>query len=252
MKKSFIYLPALAMFAWVGFTATSPGLTVPFVETFNTGDSGWFNGSSAAPDWYSSGGVDNSGYISFENSITTGAGSSYPGAPAGLVTQILMRGNSANSASGGAFVGNWLTGGVISLSLTIRHNYDDALNLYTRLAGTGGAGASLSYNAAFTIAPNTWTTILIPITDSNPPFLSYGSSDFNGVFSNLQNLQFGLYLPEYTTFTDLKFDIDNVSIVPEPTTAMFLVVAALGMMFVALRRRQAVVSEKSVPRISQG
>lgn len=241
------------MFAWGGFTATSPGLTVPFTETFSANASGWLAGVTNNPVvWHATGGIDNSSYISYTSTFTSGAGGSYPGVPGTLAPTILMRGNSANDASGDAFVGDWITGGVISLTLSVRHNYDTALDAYAYLHnGSPGQAASLS-NALFTIAPDTWTTITINITDSNPPFLSYGAGNFNGVFSNIQNLGLGLYLPGSTEFTDFTFDIDNVSIVPEPTTAMFLVVAALGMLFVALRRRPAVVLEKAVSRISRG
>lgn len=241
MRKSFVHLPILAVFAWVGVTATAPGVTVPFTETFDLGDSNWLNGDSSAPTWHASGGIDDSGYISWTAPEFTSAGGF------GDPLKLMFRGNNAADASGDAFVGDWLSGGVIALSLSVRHNYTTDLNFYARLAGTGGGGASLANDEElFSIAPNTWTTITILITNSNPPFTSYGSSTFNGVFSNIQNLQFGLYLPDETTFTDLRMDIDNVSIVPEPTTSVLLIMAALGVAGVALRRRQAMVrSSKS-------
>lgn len=234
MKKSFRYLSVLGAFAWAAFTATAPGLTVPFTETFDTGASNWLNGDSTAPTWSSTGGVDNSGYISWTAPEFTSAGGF------GDPLKLMFRGNNTADASGDAFVGDWISGGVIYLTLSVRHNYDTDLNFYARLAGSGGAGASVSNDdLLFAIAPNTWTTITIPITDSDPPFTSYGSSTFNGTFTNIQNLQFGLYLPDATTFTDLRMDIDNVSIVPEPATSALLVAGALGAGLVAWRRRKS-------------
>lgn len=233
MKKPLPYRAVLGALAWAVFTATSPGLTVPFTETFNTNDSNWLNGDSSAPVWNATGGIGDSSYISWTAPEFTSAGGF------GDPLKIMFRGNNANNASGDAFVGNWITGGVISLTLSVRHNYTSGLNFYARIAGSGGAGASLSNDGGlFAIAPDTWTTITISITDSDPPFASYGSSTFNGVFTNVQNLQFGLYLPDATTFSNLRLDIDNVSVVPEPATSALLAAGVLGAGLAAWRRRQ--------------
>jgi hypothetical protein len=148
----------------------------------------------------------------------------------------MFRANSNTNASGGAFVGNWLAGGVSSLSVTVRHNYGSTLHLYSRLASTGGAGASLSFDAAFAMAPNTWTTINIPIVESAPPFLGYGSGTFSSTFSNIQNLQFGLYLPANTAFTNLRMDLASASIVPEPGTVSLVFLSAVALFALRLRR----------------
>lgn len=221
-----IFSLAIVSMAGSAFAVTN------FTETFNTNASGWLNGASAAPTYNSSGGVDDSGYISY-SPADFNSGSGGFGDP----LAVLFRANASADASGDAFVGNWIADDVVSLSLTFQHNYADPLNLYVRIAGTGGAGASLSNNIVFTIAPNTWTTITIPITDSNPPFASYGSSTFSGVFSNVQNLQIGLYLPANTDISGLTVGIDNVTIaVPEPTSAVML---GVGLGLVALRRQRA-------------
>lgn len=204
-----------------------------FTETFDTNASNWLNGASAAPTYFSSGGVDDSGYISYAPATFTSGASGPFGAPP---LQILFRGNDSANASGDAFVGNWLADGIVLLSITVRHNYTSSLNLYARFDAGSGAAASLAYDSEFAIAPNTWTTITIPITESNPPFLSYGAGTFNGVFSSIQNLQFGLYLPASTEFTNLRMDIDNVSIVPEPTSAVLVVLGGIGALMFRRRR----------------
>ncbi len=205
-------------------------LIVPFTEDFSSGAANWLDGSSAAPTWSATGGVDGGGYISYTApSFNSGSGSF--GAPP---LQIMFRANS--SASGGAFVGDWLSGGVTSLSVAVRHNYDSALNLYARLDAGRGVAASLASDSIFTIAPNTWTTLNIPITDANPPFLSYGAGTFTSVFSGLQGMQFGLYLPTNTEFTNLRMEVTNASVVPEPTTSVLLVLAAGSGVALLVRR----------------
>jgi hypothetical protein len=204
-----------------------------FTETFNTNASNWLNVNSTAPTYNATGGIDDSGYISFTQSFTSGASGSF-GAPP---LQLFFRGNNSANASNDAFVGNWITSEVVSLTLSIRHGYTSALDLYARLDAGAGAGASLA--TGYTIAPNTWTTITIPIQEGNPPFLSYGAGTFAGVFANIQNLQFGLYVPASTTFSNLKVDIDNVSVavVPEPHEYALAFSALLGALILFRRRR---------------
>lgn len=233
------YAPALmklrnAILALGAVLATSAGSALAvtsFTETFNSNASNWLNGDSNAPIYVPSGGIDDSGYISFiAPDFNSGSGGF------GDPLKLMFRANAANDASGGAFVGNWLAGDIQTFSIAVRHNYSTPLNLYTRFAGTAGAGASLAN--VYSIEPNTWTTITISITDSNPPFTSYGSSNFDGVFSNVQNLQIGLYLPADTDFSGLTMDIDNVAIVvPEPHTYALGIVGLIACFVFTWRRR---------------
>jgi hypothetical protein len=227
-SKSLVFSLFAAGFALAGGSALAVS---SFTETFDTSAGNWLNGASTAPTFNATGGVDNSGFISF-SPADFNSGSGGFGDP----LAIFFRGNASADASGDAFVGDWLGAGVVTLSLSIQHNYGTPLNFYARLAGTGGAGASLANSAAYTVAPNTWTPITITITDSNPPFASYGSSTFNGVFTNVQNLQFGFYLPPNTDISGLTVGVDNVTTtVPEPTAA---VLVGLGLGLAALRRRR--------------
>jgi hypothetical protein len=50
--------------ALIAATSSAKALIVPFTEDFSTGSSNWLNGSSAAPSWSATGGVDDGGYIS--------------------------------------------------------------------------------------------------------------------------------------------------------------------------------------------
>lgn len=225
---------ALAVIAGATIATTAQAVTT-FTETFDTNASGWLNNASGAPVHSTTGGVGDSGYISYTSTFTSGASGPF-GAPP---LQTLMRGNNAANASGDAFVGDWLAPAatVDFLTVAVRHNYTATLNFYARLDAGGGNAASLASHADFAIAPNTWTTISIPIVNNNPPFLSYGGGDFTSVFSNIQNVQLGLYVPASTTFTDFKFDIDNVGIttIPETSSVALLGVGALGL----LRRKRS-------------
>ena len=220
-------LPALALAC---LTASASAVT-SFTETFNTNASNWLNGASAAPTYSSTGGVSNSGFVSYTSTFSSAATGSFGASP----LQILFRGNSGSSASGGAFTGNWITSGVESITVSVRHNYTTSLNLYARLDAGSGRAASLADTSLYAVAPNTWTTISIPIVDTNPPFLSYGAGTFSTVFSNIQNVQLGFYLPASTTFTNFEMAVDNIAVtVPEPAS---FALAALGLGALTLRRR---------------
>ncbi|MBN9428656.1 MAG: PEP-CTERM sorting domain-containing protein [Burkholderiales bacterium] len=229
-------LPRLAFASALALATVPASAVTSFTETFESGASGWLTGTSAAPTYNASGGIDDSGYISFTSTFASGASGPF-GAPP---LQILFRGNDAANASGDAFVGNWLTDGNQTFSVAVRHNYAETLNLYARFDAGAGRAASLAYDAQYAIDPDTWTTISFPLIDGNPPFLSYGAGNFNSVFSNIQNLQLGLYLPASTTFADLRFDIDNVAVspVPEPALYSMFVVGGLVTMVAARRRRR--------------
>jgi hypothetical protein len=215
-------------------TVQARALVNPFTEEFTTNASGWLSFSNTAPNWLTNGGVGDSGYISYSLTFTSPVSGPFGGPP----QQIMFRGNAANDASGDAFVGNWLSGGVTFLTLAVRHNYTETLNFYARFDAGSGRAASSAFDVSFAIpSTNTWTTVTIPIVNSNPPFVSYGAGTFNSVFTNIQNLQFGVYAPTNTVFTDFRLDIDDVSVVPEPSTWALLACAAAALAGGRLRRR---------------
>lgn len=226
----FRYVLPLILPAIIG----TAGAVTTFTETFDAGASGWLNNAApnATPTHVTTGGVGNSGYISHTAASVTATSGSF-GSP---FTQLMFRANNAADASGDAFVGNWITGGVATMTVSLRHNHAASLDFYIRIAGSAGAGASLT--TGYTVLPDTWTEVTFDITDGNPPFSSYGAAPgFSSAFSNIQNLQLGLYLPE-GTYTGLTMDIDNVGItvIPEPSSIL-LGVAAMALAF--NRRRRA-------------
>lgn len=201
-------------------------VTVPFTETFRSNASGWVISlvptGTGSPTWSSTGGVDDGGFISLSRTMST---SQFNGSGFGF---IAFRGNAAADASGDAFVGNWLTAGVSEVSAYVRHNAPAAVNMYLRLDAGGGAAAS---SVVFSVPSNAWTKLAVPIVESPSSFQSYGAGTFNGVFTNIQNVQIALAPTQSTEVLDgttsYTFGIDNVSAVPEPS-AVALTATAVG------------------------
>jgi hypothetical protein len=205
---------------------------LPFTERFDLGSSNWLNGSSAVPNYSSTGGVANTGYVFTSATIdTSGFG------------PIVFRGNNANSASGGAFVGNWLAAGVNQFSAYVWHNAPVDLNFYVRF--DKGAGSAASSNM-ITVAANTWTLLNIPIVDSlglsGQVFQSYGavgSGGFNTIFSDIKNVQIALAATQdaRTSGQTYTVGLDSASVIPEPSVGVMTVVGLFGL---GLLRRRAV------------
>ena len=221
-RVSFILLIAL-----IAATMSAKALIVPFTEDFSTGASNWLNGSSAAPTWSATGGVDNGGYVSASSTvINTGFGA------------IVFRGNASADASSDAFVGNWITGGVSTFSAHVYHDAPVALNFYARLdAGAGRAGSSVD----FTVPSATWFQLSVPITDASSSFQSYGAGTFATVFNNIQNVQIAMSTNQAPAVLGQTYNIglDKVSVVPEPRTWSLLGLTAGMVAFFRLRRHKS-------------
>jgi hypothetical protein len=197
-------------------------LVVPFTEDFSSGASNWLNGASAAPTWSATGGMDGGSYISAPGAISAG----------GFGT-IVFRGNASADASGDAFVGDWISGGVSAFSAYVSHDAPVALNFYARLdAGAGRAGSSID----FSVAPGAWFQLNVPIVNSSTSFQSYGAGTFATVFNGIQNVQIALSSTQDPSTAGQTYNVslDRVATVPEPKTISMLALAALSLGF--LRR----------------
>jgi hypothetical protein len=211
MKKPSRLLSVAFGFAAAVLVGQSQALVVPFIEDFESNNANWATTSgSVFANWVESGGVDGGGYISASATVPTQP-------PGGGFGFIAFRGNDANNASGDAFVGNWLEGGVTLFTTYVRHNATGDLSIYARLdAGSGRAGSSVP----LTVAPNIWTQLSIPIVDSPGSFQSYGAGNFNTVFNGIQNVQIALSAAQDAGLSGqvLTMDVDRISVVPEPGT----------------------------------
>lgn len=191
--------------------------TLPFTESFEVNSSGWVYGTSTSPTWVANGGALGSAYISGSASVS-GAG----------FGTIVFRANDANNASGDAFVGNWLSAEVTSFSAYVRHNADVALNFYARFdAGSGRAGSSVN----FSVNPNSWTFLELPISNKTTSFQSYGAAGmgataFNTIFGGIQNVQIALAVDTVNAGKTVTVDLDGVSIVPEPNVGTLTAIAS--------------------------
>jgi hypothetical protein len=212
-----------ALFALLASVFPASALIVPFTEDFTSGASNWLNGASTAPTWSAAGGVDGGGYISAPGAITAG----------GFGT-IVFRGNGSADASGDAFVGDWISGGVSTFTAYVSHDAPVALNFYARLdAGSGRAGSSVD----FSVAPGAWFQLEVPIVNSPTSFQSYGAGTFATVFNGIQNVQIALSATQdpSTAGQTYTVSLDRVATVPEPGT-LGLVASGLGALFLVGRR----------------
>ena len=214
-----------ALFAGV---ASASALVVPFTEDFAASNDNWSTGNPAvSASWSSSGGEAGGSYIASTGTVlNTGFGA------------IVFRGNASTDASGDAFVGNWITGGVSAFSAYIYHDAPVALNFYARLdAGAGRAGSSVD----FSVPTATWFQLSVPITDAASSFQSYGAGTFATVFNGIQNVQIAISTNQQASVIGQTYNIglDKVSIVPEPGTVSLLGLAAGLAACFSLRRRNS-------------
>lgn len=216
-----------------GLVQTACAVSVlPFTENFEVSSSSWLNGINQVPVFSPGGGVGGSGSIFTSGTID----------PSGF-GPIVFRGNSTNAASGGAFVGNWLTAGITEFSAYVWHDAPVALNFYARF--DKGFGSAASSNN-FLVAPSTWTQINIPILDSlgtsGQIFQSYGAAGpagFNSIFSDIKNIQIALGAAQDASTHGQTYTVglDSVSIVPEPGTGSL---GLLGLIVLGAYRRMRV------------
>lgn len=220
------FAAASAAFLVVGGASAA---TVPFTETFSADAANWRDaGGGSLATWIAAGGPDNSPYIT--------QGTNVNNANNGVV--VAVRASGAFGSSGGAFSGDWITEGVSAFSFAVRHNAPSPLNVAARFASAANfpGAVAISFVPAL---PNTWTTVSFLIDPSNPEFVSFGGSNFAGVFSSISNIQLSYSVPAGLegSGTAIQFDADNVSIVPAPGAAALLI-GGLGML--SRRRRRAV------------
>ncbi|MCB9867919.1 MAG: PEP-CTERM sorting domain-containing protein [Phycisphaerales bacterium] len=200
---------------------------VPFEESFDANASGWAKDSVGATllDWTATGGSDGGGFVSSVFNFQNSAENSTP---------AILRG--VPSASGGAFVGDWITDGVDNLSAYVKHDAGFPLTFFMRVAPFGGPGA---VGVVFAPVPSdTWTKINWGIFDGNSQTI-YEGTTFATAFSNVARVQIGVLTPAALAMqdVDVTFSADQVAVTPEPVS---LGILGLGTLLVGVRRRRMV------------
>jgi hypothetical protein len=191
-----------------------------FTETFESGANGWLMGSFQAPNFNPAGALDGSAYISSTADLNSAG-------PFGL---SVFRGEDNFDASGDAFVGNYLAGGINQISFDFRHNADIALDVALRVAGSNnfpGFGVELPEF----IAGGEWITLTFDLDFFNPLLTIEGPptpESFNQVMEAVGNIQVSVARPDglVTPFV-VDFDLDNVAITPAPSALALLTLGGL-------------------------
>jgi hypothetical protein len=182
-------------------------LTVPSEEGFASDTSNWKNTASTDPTYVATGGSDGGGYIQHSFAFVSSPST----------TPVLFRGHDLFDASGDAFVGDWIAGGVTKLRAQVRHNLPQPAAFFTRFATSVSFPGAVAVDFA-PVPPNTWTKIEFHTVSGSPQFVSFESSDFATIFSAIGNVQIGVNRPDALAddATLYTFELDQVSIVPEP------------------------------------
>lgn len=209
-------------------TASAGSIVEPFIETFDNDAAGWtnFNGASTL-DWFPSGGPSDSAYASGTYNLENASG---------MFPPVVLRAEDGPDASGDAFVGDWIAAGIVGFTLDIRHDLDQPLTIFGRFA-TPQNNPGASAFSSITVEPNTWTTVVFDVTEDSNDIISFGSGDYQSVFSNIGNVQLGFEVPQGLAGQDIpvRLDIDNAGvIIPTPGTVGLLGLAGMGL----VRRRR--------------
>lgn len=195
--------------------------TVPFTEDFGQNSANWYSGAGLAPvDWSNVGGV-NGGFATTTFNFAQSASNATP---------VLFRAHDEFNSSGGAFVGDWVTGAIDGFSFFVRHDAPTSLNFFTRFAGPANFPGAASV-FMIPVAPNTWTQLSLTLPDAGMTF--EGPFTYAQVFSSIGHVQIGVSAQGVAGLDQsIHFGLDKVSIVPEPATLIMLGAGGL----VVLRR----------------
>lgn len=215
MKGTRLRISALAFL----FSASLPALAV--TSTFDTDAEGWSaQGDIEGPlTWSATGG--NPGGNVFIDDLTTG-GVTY------FVAPSLFLGNFA-----GAF------GSQLTFDLMQRYpggpNQFDAEDVIL-----SGGGFTVVYDTANNPVNNGWTSYSVPLSAAGWRLntlsgIAPTEEQFIAVLSNLSSLRIRA---EYQTGADVGY-LDNVALVPEPTTVLMLLSGIGCVAFAARRKRRA-------------
>jgi hypothetical protein len=212
--------------AVAGLTASAVH-AAPFTENFDGGNANWTTTDGSPAGWSATGGADGGGFI--RTSFDLNTADAQFGA-------ILFRGNAANNASGGGFVGDYLAQGLDEVRVRVRHDAGQDLNFYLRLTVPGPVAFPAFIILSFTpVQSGVWTELSYQLDPNSPFYVPEGPISFASVAGNVGNLQIIVARPAgLTDPLNTSFDLDFVRTVPAPGAVALL---GLGGMMAARRRR---------------
>jgi hypothetical protein len=218
MKAVFV-LVAGVLFLLIGFCNSAHAVTFGYTESFTLNDAGWTGiTTTQALDHHLAGGADNAGYVAIKP-----ANAAPPINFMSANGAIVFRADPADS--GGSFAGNWLDAGVSTVQAYLRHNFDQfPIEFYVRL--TNGP-AAVFFADQTVAASDDWQLVNFEISPAN---LTFAGGTFDGVLSNVQNFQIGARIQGVVANPGeptLLFDVDQVSLVPEPASVFIAMAAAV-------------------------
>jgi hypothetical protein len=220
----------LAVLVALALPTAAGAATVPFTEEFTTSNSSWRgnpNSVGSLDGWSATGGADGGGFVS--------EGFNFVGSVFGAQGPVIFRGPA--SASGGAFAGNWIADAVREVSVYVRHDAPVAIDFFARFASPMGFPGAISAGTV-SVAPGEWTRLTFAIDPASAQWVSFEGSDFAAVFASIGTVQIGATTPAALAGVDqlVHFDLDAVSIVPEPASMALLGLVGLALAGVRLGR----------------
>ncbi len=212
---------------------SSHAATVPFTEDFSAGAANWFvdSAGTTAPMFNATGGPDGGSFVS--SSLNFG-GLAVMDAP------LILRGQDNFGSSGGAFQGDWLGEGVTELSFWVRHDSDVPVSFFARMAPVNFNFPGAIALSFVPVPGGEWTLVTFGIGLSNPAIIAEDGT-LDTEFDNVGKIQIGLSVPEGLAGVDdtFTFDLDKVSIVPEPASLALLGAGTIA--FLARKRKRSLI-----------
>lgn len=231
---------ALAAFCSFTLASSTFAATVPFTEDFVSDTANWGADPAVltAPTYLTTGGPSGAGDSYISNLKTFGSST---------LGQVLFRGQATFNSSNGAITGNWVTAGVTSLAYWVRHDASEALEFGLRIAKTNNNPGYGIMTGTF-VQPNVWTKVTVPISVAAAAGWTYEggpgnvTTQFNDVFGSVAYVQPLAARGAFAEGTQVTFQLDDVSLVPEPSSWALACLGGFAGLAAIRFRRKAVAS----------
>lgn len=229
MHKTIALAASLAVALGAG---TASALTLGYTEDFAADVAGWEDAGNAPLTHEPAGGPDGSSFASTQFDYF-GFSNPFGGGP------VIFRASGNDGASGGAFVGDWLAAGVTQVSAWVYQETGEELTYFLRVATAFNFPGAV-FDSPTPVPSGEWTRVTFDI-DPDSPLCTGESVTCAEALADVGNLQFGTSAPAALTELDQAFllGIDQVTIVPEPGSALLLGSALAGLAAHGRRRGRA-------------